>query len=141
MEVAVNYWAVLLAGASSMLVGSIWYAQAVFGKKWAKLAKVNMNKEVKGSEMAVLMGATFLISLVTAYVLAHVTFLSYKFFGQGWMQTALTTAFWVWLGFTAGRIATHDMFEGRPKALTVLNVSQELVTILVMAVVIGLFPV
>ncbi|HEY1085550.1 MAG TPA: DUF1761 domain-containing protein [Candidatus Saccharimonadales bacterium] len=141
MEVEVNYLAVLLAGVSSMVVGSVWYAKGVFGKKWAKLAKVNMDKPVKGSEMALLLGATFVISLITAYVLAHVTFLSHKFFGYGWMQTALTTAFWVWLGFTAGRIATHDMFEGRPRALTLLNVGQELVTILLMAVVIGLFPV
>ena len=31
MDVEVNYLAVLLAAASSMVVGSIWYAKPVFG--------------------------------------------------------------------------------------------------------------
>src|SRR5688572_6162360 len=33
----INYWAVLLATASSMAVGAIWYARGVFGTRWAKL--------------------------------------------------------------------------------------------------------
>jgi len=36
----INYWAVLLATASSMVVGSIWYAPKVFGTRWSKLANV-----------------------------------------------------------------------------------------------------
>jgi hypothetical protein len=138
MEVQINYLAVLLAGASSMVVGSIWYAQSVFGATWAKLAKVNMDKKVSGSSLASLMGLTFLASLVTAYVLAHVSYLSNQFFGNSFLQDSLTTAFWVWLGFNALRFWTHDMFEGRRKKLTILNASNELVTLLVMALVIGL---
>ena len=34
MSIDVNYWGVLAAGVSSMVVGSIWYAQGVFGKTW-----------------------------------------------------------------------------------------------------------
>lgn len=137
MNVEVNYLAVILAGISSMVVGSIWYAQGVFGRTWAKLAKVDMNKEMKGGEMGVLLGTTFLISLITAYVLAHVSFLSNQFFGNSFLQDALSTAFWVWLAFTAGRFVTHDMFEGRRKKLTLLNISNEFITIMVMALIIG----
>jgi hypothetical protein len=54
------------------------------------------------------------------------------------LQSALTTAFWAWLGFTAARIYTHDLFEGRPQKLTLITVSHELVTFLVMGLVIGL---
>lgn len=137
MEVTVNYWAILLAGVSSMVVGSIWYAKGVFGNTWAKLAKVNMDKKVSGSQLAVLMGLTFVASLVTAYILAHVTYLSNNFFGNSFLQDALTTGFWLWLGFTAARILTHDLFEGRPTKLTMLTWGNELVTIMLMAVVIG----
>lgn len=137
MEVSINYWAVLLAGISSMVVGSVWYAQGVFGKTWAKLAKVDMNKSTSGSQMASMLGLTFIASLVTAYVLAHVTFLSHHLFGNSYLQDALTTAFWLWLGFTAARILTHDLFEGRRKKLTLLNLGNELVTIMVMGLIIG----
>lgn len=137
MDVQVNYLAVILAAASTMVVGSIWYAKGVFGNTWAKLAKVDMSKPVKASQMAWLMGSTFVASLVTAYVLAHVTYLSFNFFDYDFLQAALTTAFWLWLGFTAARIYTHDAFEGRRKKLTALTVTHELVTFMVMAAVIG----
>lgn len=137
MEVQVNYLAVFLAAASSMVVGSIWYAQSVFGKQWAKLAKVDMSKEVKPGQMGFLLGSTFVASLVTAYVLAHVAYLSSQFFSKDLMESALTTAFWLWLGFTAARLYVHDAFEGRRKKLTGLNALHELVTFMVMAAIIG----
>ena len=137
MDVSVNYLAVLLAALSTMVVGSIWYAQGVFGRTWGKLAKVDMSKTPKSGELAWLMGSTFVASLVTAYVLAHVAFLTNQFFQNSFLQDTLSTAFWLWLGFVAMRIYVHDAFEGRRKKLTLLNASHELVTLLVMAVIIG----
>lgn len=136
MSVEVNYLAVLAAMVSSLVVGSIWYAQAVLGKTWAKLAKIDLSKD-RGS-MAKPIITTMVVSLITAYVLAHVTYLSWQFFGGSYLQTALTTAFWLWLGVTAARFITHDVFEGRPLKLTVINVGNEFVTLVVMGLVIGL---
>ena len=135
MDVHVNYLAVVLAMLSSMVVGSIWYSMKVFGAKWAKLAKVDMNKP--GPSVWQPIAITAVVSLITAYVLAHVSYLSNHFFGHSFMQDTLSTAFWVWLGFIAARFITHDVFEGRPWKLTVLNCSNELVTLLVMALIIG----
>jgi hypothetical protein len=42
--------------------------------------------------------------LVTAFVLAHVTFVANKFFHNSFLSDALQTAFWLWLGFTAARL-------------------------------------
>lgn len=141
VEVEVNYLAVVLAAASTMVVGSIWYSKAAFYKPWAKMAGVKEDPNFSGGQMAMLMGSVFLASLVTAYVLAHVTFLSNEFFKHSFLYDALMTSFWVWLGFTAMRMYTHDAFEGRRKKLTLLNASHELVTFLVMGLVIGLLGV
>ena len=46
----------------------------------------------------------------------------------------------LWAGFTAARFITHDAFEGRPTSLTVLNIAHELVTVLIMALIIGVWP-
>jgi xanthine/uracil permease len=137
MDVNINYWAVLLAAISSMVVGSIWYARGVFGDMWGKLAGVKMDRKPGATEMTWLLGSTFVASLVTAFVLAHMAFLSNKFFGNSFMQDAVTTAIWLWLGLTAARIYVHDAFESRRKKLTILNAAHELVTLLVMAVVLG----
>lgn len=91
-----------------------------------------------GKQMAWLYGSVFVASLTLAYVLAHVSFLSNQFFKHTLLQDALTTAFWLWLGFTAARIYVHDAFEGRRKKLTLLNSAHELLTVLIMAVIIGL---
>lgn len=138
MDVEVNYLAVFLAGLSTMLVGSVWYAKGIFGNTWAKLAKVDIDNKRNTSEMTTVFGLTFLASLVTAYVLAHVSFLSNQVFQNDFLQDALTTGFWVWLGFTAMRFWTHDMFEGRRNKLTFINIGNEFTTIMVMALVIGL---
>lgn len=135
-DVQVNYLAVVLAMASSMVVGAVWYAKSVFGTEWAKLVKLDDKKMVAGAPKA--MGITVVVSLVTAYVLAHVAFLSNQFFGNSFLQDALMTAFWLWLGLTAARIITHDVFEQRATKLTVLAVSHEFVTLMVMGLVIGL---
>lgn len=140
MNVEVNYLAVVLAMVSSMVVGSIWYAKSVFGMQWAKLAHVNLNDEKKmKKEAPKAIGVTVVVSLITAYVLAHVAFLSHDFFGNSFMMDALMTAFWLWLGFTAARFITHDAFEQRPAKLTAMNCAHEFVTLMVMAVIIGAF--
>jgi hypothetical protein len=138
MEVDINYLAVFLAGASTMVVGAIWYSKSVFGTVWSKLAKVDLSKPPKAGKMAWLMSTTFLASVLTAYILAHVTALSAAFFDKTFLEAALTTGFWLWLGLVATRVYVHDAFEGRRKKLTLLTVSHELVTIMVMALVIGL---
>jgi hypothetical protein len=136
MEVLINWWGVLLAMLSTMAVGSIWYTPKVFGNRWMKLIG-KKPKDLQAGGMVRPILITLLVSLVTAYVLAHVSFLSHDFFKNSWFQDATMTAFWVWLGFTATRFVTHDVFEHRPWKLTLMNVGHELVTFLVMGAIIG----
>lgn len=140
MNVDVNWLAVVLATISSMVVGSIWYSPKVFGSTWMKLAKINFDPAKRKEAWKPIL-LTLVVSFITAYVLAHVAYLSNQFFGNSFLQDSLSTAFWMWLGFTAARFITHDAFEGRPARLTALNVSHELVTILIMGLIIGLFGV
>lgn len=137
MEVHVNWLAVVLATLSTMVVGSAWYARPVFGNLWIKLVRLDP-KNMANAKKAI--GLTVLASFVTAYVLAHVAYLAHSFFGNSFLVDTLETALWVWLGFTAARVLTHDLFENRPLTLTLLTVGHELVTFLVMALIIGLLP-
>jgi hypothetical protein len=136
MEVQVNWLAVILATLSTMVVGSIWYSKNVLGNTWIKLAKLDPKKMKQSGIKPILV--TVVVSFLTAYILAHVSFLSNQFFKDSFLQDSLTTAFWMWLGFTAARIITHDSFEGRPKKLTLLTISHELITFMVMGLIIGL---
>ncbi|SJN45269.1 hypothetical protein FM104_13940 [Microbacterium esteraromaticum] len=133
----INYWAVLVATASSMIVGAVWYARPVFGRRWAKLAKVDMSRP--GNPTWALI-TTVLVSFVTAWVLAGASAIAWHFYEGSYFSAALVTSIALWAGFTAARFITHDAFEGRPTNLTVMNIAHELVTIVVMAVIIGIWP-
>lgn len=141
MEVSINYLAVVLATLSTLVVGSLWYSKSVFGKQWMKLAGVKEKDIEKAGAYPIVI--TVLVSFVTAFVLAHFTALAYEFYKNEYdfLSTAVITSVWVWLGFTAARVITHDSFEGRRKKLTLLNVGHELLTFLVMGLVIGLMGV
>lgn len=139
--VEVNYIAVLLAALSTMVVGSFWYSPSGFGKLWMKLTKVKMNTKPSSTEMLELYGGAVLSAAVTAYVLASMTTITSQALGGTFWMVALSTGFWLWLGLTAARVYVHDSFENRPKKLTLLTVSHELVTIMVMAAIIGVMGV
>lgn len=134
----INYWTVLLATASSMVVGSIWYTPKVFGTRWAKLAKVDMDRPAASAVMPII--TTVLVSFITAWVLAGATAIAWHFYEGSFLWSAIATSVALWAGFTAARFITHDAFEGRPTSLTVLNIAHELVTVLIMAVIIGVWP-
>lgn len=134
---AINFFAVIAATLSSMLVGSIWYTPKVFGTYWMRTAKVTPG-EGKSAVGPILI--TLLVSFVTAWVLSGAIYLSYNFYGGSFLVNALLTGLILWAGLTAARFITHDAFEGRPVGLTVLNCAHELVTILVMSLILGVWP-
>ncbi len=136
MDIQVNYLAILLAAISTMVVGAIWYTPQVFGNKWMQWAKLDKAELDKAGPMPMVI--TFLVSLLTAYGMFHFIYISYQFFGGSYLTIALQTAAWLWLSFTAARIITHDAFEGRRRKLTLLTISHELVTFMVMGLILGL---
>jgi hypothetical protein len=136
MDVEVNWLAILLATAASMVAGFVWYSKGVFGARWMKLVGLKDKDMEKGATPAILI--TIVVSFITAYVLAHLAFLSNSFFGNSFLQDSLTTAFWGWMGLTAARFITHDLFERRAWQLTALALGYELVTFMAMGLVIGL---
>ncbi|MEO6505334.1 MAG: DUF1761 domain-containing protein [Terrimesophilobacter sp.] len=130
----INIWAVLVATLSTMVVGTIWYTPRVFGSWWEKAARV----EAPANAVRAIV-ITVIVSFVSAWVLAGAAAIAQEFYGGSFLVNSLVTAIILWAGFTAARFVTHDAFENRPPALTVLNISHELVTYAVMALIIGLF--
>ena len=130
----INWWAVIAATLSTMVVGTIWYAPKVFGNWWEKTAKV----EMKGSAATAII-VTVIVSFISAWVLAGAAAIAQEFYGGSFLANSIITAIILWAGFTAARFITHDAFENRPRMLTLLNISHELVTFLIMALIIGLF--
>lgn len=134
----INYWAVLVATASTMVVGSVWYTPKVFGTLWMRLANVTPSGNAKDAVGPII--TTVIVSFITAWVFAGAIWIAHAFYGGSFLSSALITGLLLWAGFTAARFVTHDAFEGRPVKLTMLNIAHELVTVVVMAVILGAWP-
>ncbi len=142
MNVEVNYLAVLLAAVASMVVGFVWYSPMLFGKQWSKLMGFTTEGIKKAQkEMGKWYGVSFVLALVTAYVLTHVMAMAMNFFHYSPVSTGLTSAFWMWLGFIMPVQATGVIFgkeHGKDQwKIFGINTGYQLVSLLVMGVVIG----
>lgn len=123
-----------------MAFGFAWYSPFVLGKQWMKekgLSKEHLKKAQK--EMGKWYGISFVVSLVTAYVLSHVMTLSLNFYQYPELQTGLTSAFWMWLGFVMPVQLTATIFsEKKNFKLFGIDTGYQLVSLLAMGIVIGL---
>ena len=66
----VNLLAVLVAGIVPMIVGFLWYGQ-LFGKRWLELMETTAEEIQKNFNPWKTHGASFLLALVTAFILAQ----------------------------------------------------------------------
>ena len=66
----INYWAVLVAMVAFMIIGSLWYSQMLFGKKWLKYLGMK-REDMNGSWVPILWAAvlSFIISLSLAVLM------------------------------------------------------------------------
>jgi hypothetical protein len=138
MEIEVNFLAVLVAAVASMALGFLWYSPMGLGKPWMKL-KGYTDESLKSAqkEMGTLYGVSFVVALVTAFVLSHVMTLSQNFYGYPEVQTGLTTAFWMWLGFIMPVQVTAVIFGDKNWKLLAIDTGYQLASVLVMGLVLG----
>jgi xanthine/uracil permease len=135
MSVDINLWGVLLAGVSSMVIGMVYYSNALFGKEWKKLAKVDEKRFQK--EMPRVMPVVFLAALLTAYVVAYMTFLYQNYFDGSWLAAGVVTALILWAGLSFTTVYVHNALDQRRYKLTVISVGNRLLSLLAMGLIIG----
>lgn len=139
INIEVNLLTVLIAAVVSMALGFLWYSPTVLGKQWIKekgFSHESLKKEQK--EMGKWYMFSFVLALISAYVLSHVMGLSSNFFHYPMIQTGLTTGFWMWLGFVMPVQATATIFGNKNWKLFGIDTGYQLVSLLAMGVVIGM---
>ena len=135
---SVNYFAVLVAAVSAIVLGFLWYGP-LFGKPWMKLmgfTKESLEKSKKAgmTKTYVLMVLT---TLVTAYVLSHVISFATAFMQTSGISAGLSAGFWMWLGFTVPILMDAQMWEGKPWKLFWINASYRLVSLSLMGAILA----
>jgi hypothetical protein len=128
----VNYWAVLVAAAATLVTSALWYS--VLGSAWLELRGI----EPGGAEMtpqAWELVGQLVRNLVVAFVLAY---LLRRQEGATW-RGAIRLGLLVWVGFQAMAVAGSVLHEDYPLGLYAIHVGDAFLTTLTMALILGIW--
>jgi hypothetical protein len=136
----VNLWAVLVAGVSTMVVGSLWYSPLLFAKPWTVLMGYDPNDKAKMEAMRKSAGKAYAISFVASLVAAlvlgkviEVTTVNSALYG-------MKIGFAMWLGFVTTVQLTAKLFGNQPTKLYLINTGYQLVCYLAMGAILAVWP-
>src|SRR5215212_8419544 len=133
----INYPAVFVSALAYWMLGAVWYSPLLFErpfialKGWTPEQVEALSAASHGGEI----GAALLVSLVTAYVLAHFV----KFTGAETASSGALAGFWLWLGFVVTTNLETVIFEGRPVGLYLINNGYHLVGLLGMGALLAVW--
>jgi hypothetical protein len=137
MHMHLNFFAVLVAAISTMVVGFLWYSPVLFAKPWMREMGYDLNDQVKVKEMQKSAGpayfGSFLASLVSAFILA----LFFHWLHVEGLQYGLLVGFHVWLGFVAMVQLTGVLFMKQSMKLFAINTGYQLVCYLAMGAILA----
>ncbi|HUP11567.1 MAG TPA: DUF1761 domain-containing protein [Niastella sp.] len=136
----INWWAVLVAGISSFVVGGIWYSPGLFGKAWMKDNSFTEEQIRKGGNKEKIFGFTLIFSLLMSVNLAMFLAAPADCPPQCVAKTDITWG--AIAGFLAGiwtfcAIAIHSLFEFKPWRLICINGFYSIVALILMGAIIG----
>lgn len=104
----INFWAVAVATVAQFVVGGVWY-MLFFAKQWGEIHGFDKLSEkqqkVMQAKMGPFYGAQVLVTILTAYILAH-------FLVALPSENAYKLAFWLWLGFVVPTQVSAVIFGG-----------------------------
>ena len=136
----INWWAVLVAGISSFVIGGIWYSPGLFGKAWMKDNNFTEEEIRKGGNKGKIFGFTLVFSLLMAVNLAMFLATPADCPPQCAAKTDITWG--AIAGFLAGiwtfcAIAIHSLFELKTWRLIFINGGYTIVALVLMGAIIG----
>jgi hypothetical protein len=132
-DITINWWMVIIAALLRMVVGSVWYSPVAFVKPWQALTGVTPESMQKGLAKAIIVD--LLLSIVLAYALYRFVVYAEAFTWWGGALVGLLA----WAGFI---LATHLplwAYENRPLKLIAIGAGSNLVSLLLMGVLFGLW--
>ena len=132
-QIPINWLAVLVAAIIRMAIGSAWYSPALFVKPWQALSGVTPESMRAGLGKAI--GIDAVMSLVMAFVLFHAVYYA----GAFDLVTGGLVGLLNWLGFILATALPLWAYENRPLKLIAINTGHNLVALVLMGALFGVW--
>ena len=130
---SINVLAVIVSGIAAMVVGLVWYSRVLFESAW--LVEIGRTREEVAADSPSKFLIGFLGALLEAYILAGLI----NIMGGASLPRAILVAIVLWASFVATTSAANFAFAGRSLRLWLIENGNHLVTVLAMAVILGLW--
>ena len=111
----VNWLGVLAAAVAGFLIGGLWYGP-LLGKAWQRESGLS-DESIKGANMPLIFGTTFLLNLFAAFILAHVL----DTYGEPGLELAIMIAGGIALGFIVTSIGVNYLFARKSLKLFLID--------------------
>ncbi len=132
-DIAINYWALLVAALLRIVVGGLWYSPFAFAPAWRDLVGLDEARMKAGLPKAIVIDV--IGSLVMAFVLVHaVVYAGAAGVGQG-----AAVVFFNWLGFIAVILLGVTIYEQRPLKLFFINAGFNLIALVLMGALLAVW--
>jgi len=131
----INWLAILVAAILRLAVGSIWFSPIAFVKPWQALTGVTPESMQRGLVRAIVID--LVLSLIMGFVLYHAVMYATNMAPNIWSGAAV--GFLNWIGFV---VATHLplwAYENRSFKLISIGTGSNLVSIVLMGALFGLW--
>jgi hypothetical protein len=132
----ISYRAFVVALAGAAAVSAIWYSPLLFGKPWMALRSLNSVGVADTAMPAWKMRFDLVRELVVIYALARLV----NGLGVVGWKGALNLGFWLWLGFPVEMLVGASLWDNKPWTLGLIDASDWLVKMLLMAIVVAKWP-
>jgi hypothetical protein len=136
---SLNWFAILVAAVSSMILGFLWYSPLLFAKAWTREMGYDLNDKAKMDEMRKSAGAAYAGSSVASLLSAFTLALILHGMRAESLHFGVMASFHIWLGFVATVQFTGALFAKQSMKLFAINTGYQLVCYLVMGAILVLW--
>ncbi len=131
----VNFLAVSLATVLAFGLGALWYSPLLFARPWMTAHGYSAEKM---KQMQAGAAPAYAVSFVCWFGMTTVLALVAPHFGES-VGIFLHMGLLFWLGFSATTGLTTNMFSAKPLRLWVIDAGYQVVSVTIMAIVLGLW--
>jgi len=125
---------IILAGASCVILGMLWYNQHLLGEAWMRMSNITpeqAERAAKRRSMSALIGLIAAMFMAWTLSIVETAFGVYDWFG------GMLAGFWIWAGFVAPVLLGTVLWEAKPFKLYLTNALYWLVALLAMGVIVS----
>ena len=133
MGTEIHWLAVLAASVAGFLVGGLWYGP-LFGKAWQAARGLSDEALKSGANMPLIFGLTFVLNIVSAFVLDH----TLGTYGDPDMSLSLMIAGGIALGFVIPAMGVNYLFSRMSLRLFLIDAGYWLVIYCLMGAILDL---